>query len=135
MENVREFLNRFCVCENEVNVLKESIIQYEGKVEKANGDNEAKLCVQVLRLKKQLEVKVLELEQSRFDILEIINSIKLQKIKRILELRYIDCFEWEFIAEKMGYSLRHTYRLHKKAINMVEEKFNNIEERLIQHVI
>lgn len=41
--------------------------------------------------------------------------------RQLLELRYVDGFTWERIAEKMGYTERHVYRLHGWALQDVSE--------------
>ena len=39
---------------------------------------------------------------------------------RLLKLRYIDCLPWEAIAEDLGYTREHVWRLHGSALKAVE---------------
>ena len=44
--------------------------------------------------------------------------------RAILRYRYITCLTWEQIAERMGYSMAHIYRIHNRAF----KNFNKINE-------
>lgn len=45
-----------------------------------------------------------------------INEMEDEKEKELLTYRYIRCLSWEKVAEKMGYSYRHTTKLHGRAL-------------------
>lgn len=49
-------------------------------------------------------------------ISEQIEKLSCEKEKDVLFYRYIKGLEWEKIAEKMGYSERHIYKYHGKAL-------------------
>lgn len=36
---------------------------------------------------------------------------------RIIEMRYLSCFEWQEIAELTGYTRRHIFRIHSKLVS------------------
>lgn len=48
---------------------------------------------------------------------EEINLIENSNEKLVLKLRYVSNFTWQEIADKMGYSVMQTHRIHKKALS------------------
>lgn len=53
------------------------------------------------------------------DIVTAIKRIENPKSRMLLELRYL-CFKsWEQIAVDMGYSLQHIYRIHDRALKII----------------
>lgn len=72
------------------------------------------------------EIKECELEQKK--IKDMIKNIKNTTIKTIFEERYINCLSWEKIAEKIYYSLTHTHRIFKKALQ--DPQINEIKKYL-----
>ena len=65
--------------------------------------------------------------------MEIINSIdklmatdddKAKTYHRLLMMRYVDGASWEQIAVEIGYTWRHTIRLHGEALKRMEVIIN-----------
>ncbi|MGL6217740.1 MAG: hypothetical protein ACRC36_06865 [Lacrimispora sphenoides] len=46
-----------------------------------------------------------------------IEALEDEQEKRLLKYRYLRGYRWEVIAEKMGYSVRQVFNIHKKAIH------------------
>lgn len=59
-------------------------------------------------------------------IVKQINSLDDAVCVRILKLRYVGGYSWEEIASDMGYTWRHTCRLHGYALQQFEEKFKDV---------
>ena len=51
----------------------------------------------------------------------IINSVKFPDEREVLTRRYIMFQKWEFIAEKMYFSLRQVHKLHSKGLISISE--------------
>ncbi|WP_100304370.1 hypothetical protein [Lacrimispora celerecrescens] len=49
-----------------------------------------------------------------------IEALEDEQEKRLLRYRYLRGWRWEAIADKMGYSLRQTFNIHKKALQNIE---------------
>lgn len=49
-----------------------------------------------------------------------IEALEDEQEKRLLKYRYLRGWRWEAIADKMGYSLRQTFNIHKKALQNIE---------------
>lgn len=54
------------------------------------------------------------------EILEKINSIEDDRLRYILQDRYISYWTWEEIAWKNHYSWQYVYRLHEKALDLLK---------------
>jgi len=46
-----------------------------------------------------------------------IEALEDEQEKRLLKYRYLRGWHWEAIADKMGYSLRQTFNIHRKALD------------------
>ena len=54
------------------------------------------------------------------EIADAITAIGQPSLQVVLELRYLCFFCWEKIADEMGFSMQHVYRLHDKAIKIIK---------------
>ena len=82
--------------------------------------------IQALRLiDKALEWKQAEIDaiQVRQEVFEVINTIPGEK-GDILYWKYIKLKPWEEVASIVGYSLRHTTRLHGEALKDISMSLN-----------
>lgn len=41
------------------------------------------------------------------------------RLKLIMELRYLECLDWQGVAARSGYNSRHVYKLHGQALAML----------------
>lgn len=62
-----------------------------------------------------------ELYAVKNEILQAINEVKSDTLRKLLILRYIEFEKWGAIAEKLHYDKRQAYRLHGKALRDVEK--------------
>lgn len=76
----------------------------------------------VRRIRGKVIAELRELEALRDEISAAINSIPSQQHRQLLELRYINFYGWRKIAEKMGYSEDHIYKLHGEALKRLRIK-------------
>ena len=54
-------------------------------------------------------------------VYDLIETLDNEQEKRILKYRYIRGYQWDVIAEKIGYSERQIYNIHKKALKKINE--------------
>ena len=66
-----------------------------------------------------LEVTYNKVLAERKRIEKSIENIEDAVLRRILVSRYMDCISFEQIAVNIGYTYRHTKRLHKKALIVI----------------
>ena len=81
------------------------------------GDTLAKIVDMDIEINKEID-RLVDLKK---EILETINKVENCDERVLLELRYL-CFKtWEEIAVKLGYNVRHLYRIHRDALDHVSE--------------
>ena len=80
--------------------------------------------------KLEIEERIDNLEETRKqirrEILAAIDTLTDDKLSEILELRFIECLDYDDIADQLVYTRRHVERLYAKAIE--EIKISNLEE-------
>ena len=73
----------------------------------------------IVMLENEINAEIDHLVDLKREIREVISAVKNLECQTLLELRYL-CFKtWEQIAVEMGYSLEHTIRMHRKALEKV----------------
>ena len=87
-----------------------------------SGDN-TKMENAVLKIMKQereIDDEIDRLVDLKAEIRKVIAKVQNIEYQLLLELRYL-CFQsWEEIAVKMGYSIDYVFKVHRKALEMVE---------------
>ena len=73
-------------------------------------------------LVKLLRGRLKDAARLRFAIEQSIAGVKDQRLRLLLEYRYIDGMTWERIAELFNFDTRWLLRLHKKALAQVEPR-------------
>ena len=68
----------------------------------------------------QIDKLIDELVAVKREILITVAQVSDARFRTLLELRYISFYSWEKIAEEMSYTPRQIHRLHKKALDKVE---------------
>lgn len=80
------------------------------------------ICAKGESIDKQFLLQLQQLSDMRMIAMNLINIVTDDERKTILQYRYIQCIDWETIAEMFHYSKRHAIRLHNKALTEIEEK-------------
>lgn len=66
------------------------------------------------------KLEAIRIRQEVFDVVSKVPDVP----GRILMLKYIYLQDWPDVADSVGYSLRHVFRLHREAVSFIEE--NNL---------
>lgn len=74
----------------------------------------------IVELENKIRSEMLEIEDFRIELSKKINGVKDSDEKILLESRYFLFMPWEKIADKLCYSLSHTYKLHGRALENFE---------------
>lgn len=64
----------------------------------------------LMKMSREAEKRILSLEDDRY--------------RAVLELRYLCGLTWEEITKKLNFTLRWTHKLHKAAVESLQEKMN-----------
>ena len=81
-----------------------------------------KICdsvANIIDLNNQINTDIDKYVDLKGEILEKINIIDDDRLRNILQDRYISYWTWEEIAWKNNYSWQHVYRLHEKALDLI----------------
>ena len=81
-----------------------------------------KQIAEIVDLENDIKKEIGEYRLLRDEVKKAIDLQEDEDERLLLKLRYIEGATWEDIAEKMDYSTRHIYRLHKVALRNF--KFN-----------
>ena len=77
-----------------------------------------KFAVAAADLAELMEMEEAELNELQDKVKSWVKIIDEPIDGRVIQLRYIECYEWQMIANLVGYTKRHVFRIHNK---MVEE--------------
>lgn len=73
-------------------------------------------AIKVVALEEEISADILCLVDVIKEIDAAIRRVDSIECRTILEMRYLSFMEWDEIAARMGYTLRHTFYLHKNAL-------------------
>lgn len=137
----REFLKKYQWVAIEARELENIIVEiYENEIRlpglsfservssSQSGDKSMINTIVAISKKKELfENKLFDCRETMNDIKNSIEAVQDDRMKIILEKRYIGGKTLEEIAEDMNYSSRHIRRLHHNALNIIKvpEKYKN----------
>lgn len=77
--------------------------------------------IKIIDLQEEINKDINRLVDLKSEIVRTIKEVEDKELQTVLEKRYL-CFEaWEKIAVGLNYSIQHIFRLHKKALKLIEE--------------
>ena len=82
-------------------------------------DKVGRTVSRIVDLERELQNDIDELVQTGEKIRRAINSLTDERLKVILELRYMKGDRWEDIADELNYDLRNVYYLHGTALQKI----------------
>ena len=77
------------------------------------------VIAKIIDMQAEINADIDRLVDLKSEIMHVIKAVRNPEHQTLLELRYL-CFKsWEYVAEQMGYNVRHIYRLHDEAVEQV----------------
>ena len=77
------------------------------------------VIVKIIAMENEVNADIDNLVDLKAEIMRVIKAVESPEQQTLLELRYL-CFKpWKVIADKMGYNVRHVYRLHDEAVKNI----------------
>lgn len=76
-------------------------------------------ALKVVSLEEEIASDILNLVDLLREIEVTISRVDSAECRLVLEMRYLSFMSWEEIAYRMGYTMRHTFYLHKKALGAI----------------
>ncbi|MEY8360035.1 hypothetical protein AALA99_13605 [Anaerotruncus colihominis] len=129
----KEFLRRYHTADCKLTALFDELAGWRSRAVKITpslsgmpgGSTEDSLQIAIKRiadLEQEIAHEIVHLIQIRTEITETIGIVRNEKLRLLLEYRYIYGDTWARIADRMGYSRRQITRLHGLALSRLEIK-------------
>lgn len=123
----KRFLSRYADNEREIRRLEEEISRWESRAEKVTssfshapshcGEDRIQSAVdEIVELRNLLYDRLVDATELRRQIAQSISSVPEQRLRLLLEYRYIDDLTWEAVASALACDYRWTLRLHDRAL-------------------
>jgi len=71
-------------------------------------------------LQEEIEREILKCVEERRKILKYLDTVKMPKLRTVLQLTYVECLSQGEIAERMDYSVKQVYNLTNKALDLIK---------------
>lgn len=78
--------------------------------------------LKIVELEEELEELKVKRDKAIVEIREVINKLDDDVLRKLMELRYIECMGWKDIAEIMGYSNKYIFDIRNKALKKIDKK-------------
>jgi hypothetical protein len=88
-----------------------------------NRSNVENAAISAVDLELQLDGEIDRLNLMRRQIQDAIDQMEDERLKRLLELRYIDHRSWTYIMIRMEIERRWSFILHERALEAFHEKY------------
>ena len=123
----KRFLGQFSDNEREITRLEEEICRWESRAPKRagsyshapshRGDDRIQSAIdEIVELRNLLYDRLVDATELRRKIAQAVKSIPEQRLRLLLEYRYIDGWTWEEVATALTLDYRWTLRLHDRAL-------------------
>ena len=91
----------------------------------SDGENPRELAIcKMIDMEKNINSDVHELYELGEEIRELINCIGDKRLILLMQLKYIDGYKWEKVAEEMKKSRQWVTELHGRALEILSKKIN-----------
>jgi DNA-directed RNA polymerase specialized sigma subunit len=78
------------------------------------------IIAKMIDLEDEINNDIDALVDLKTEIVRLIKKVEDSELQTVLELRYL-CFKtWKQISDEMGYSEQHIYRLHGRALDLIQ---------------
>ena len=86
-------------------------------------DGRMDIVARIVDMEHELDAQIDQMVSLKREIDERINSLPDERFRVVLTLRYLQGLCFEEIAEKMHYTARNVYNLHRAALNAFEQRY------------
>lgn len=128
--NSKEYLSRYRHLDAAINVKLEQCAELRRKAQTVSGnsggthstspyDRIGETTAKIVDLEREINGEIDRLISIQREVLSAISTVQEQRLRTLLELRYINRLTFEEIAVKMNYSYKQVCRLHGQALAQV----------------
>ena len=97
-----------------------------------SADHRMDVVARIVDAERELDEKIDRMIALRTEIQETISRVRDERMRVLLELRYLNGRTWEEVAEEMNYTTRNIYNLHSAALKVVAPLIAEIEGRAME---
>lgn len=85
----------------------------------ASADARMDVVAKIVDAERELDEWIDRLVERKREIAALIERVPDERMRALLELRYLNCCTWEEVAERMDYTIRNIYNLHSAALRAI----------------
>ena len=128
----KEYLSRYRFLNDDINAKLEQVAELRRKAQSVGGGNSTgthssqpydrvgEITAKIVDLEREINEEIDRSVDIQREIRRSISTVPEQRLRTILEYRYINGLTFEQIAVKMNYSYKQTCRLHGKALSEIK---------------
>ena len=94
-----------------------------------SADGRMDVVARIVDAERKLDEKIDRMIALREEIQALIGRVQDERMRVLLELRYLNGRTWEEVAEEMNYTTRNIYNLHSAALKIVSPMIDEAEGR------
>lgn len=98
------------------------IVYDADKVQTSPADTMSERVGALVDLQRKLVSEIVELEETKSEVLSVIHTLDDEPMEQMLYLRYLKHMNFYDIAAEMEYSLSGLHKLHARALTLIEQK-------------
>ena len=91
----------------------------------------ADIIVKIIDLQNEINSDVDELVDIKQEIMKVIKAVDDTDCQLLLEMRYLCGRSWDQIAVDMGYGLDNIYKIHRCALQLVEDVLKCVQQNTV----
>ena len=127
-----EYLRRALVLDMQIDAYFERIQKLRARAERrtaaygrdkvsasASVDSRMDVVARIVDAERDLDERIDRMIAARAEIQDTIEHVANEKMRALLQMRYLNGRTWEDIADQMNYSTRNVYNLHSAALKAV----------------
>lgn len=128
---VKEYLSRYRKLDEEINAKIAQVEELRRRAQTVGGTNQSgahsslpydrigEITSRIVDLEREINEEIDRLTDIQREIKSTIKTVREERLRTILEFRYINGLTFDKIARQMNYSYKQICRLHEKALSCV----------------
>lgn len=137
MENqetaVKAYLSRYSDLNESIDAKRKQVEKLRERAQTVSGGNSngvhntlpydkiGEITAKIVDLEREIIAEIDRSVDVQREIREVISAVPTERLRTILEKRYLNCMSFNKIAEELHYSYKQLYRLHKRALSEIKD--------------
>ncbi len=82
-------------------------------------DGRMDVVARIVDAERELDAQIDQMIELKEEIAAVIERVPDERMRALLEFRYLNCCTWDEVAERMNYTTRSIYNLHTAALQAI----------------